>query len=79
MSELFNNRDFVAGEQTFLTLLILHIILKKEYPYNFNQLNEATSQRWAGFMRPISVSNFTNSNIEYVEFWMMDPMQMVNH
>jgi cell surface protein SprA len=30
MSELFNNRDFVAGEQTFLTLLILHIILKKE-------------------------------------------------
>jgi cell surface protein SprA len=24
-------------------------------------------------MRPISVSNFTNSNIEYVEFWMMDP------
>jgi cell surface protein SprA len=24
-------------------------------------------------MRPISVSNFVNSNIEYVEFWMMDP------
>lgn len=24
-------------------------------------------------MRPISVSNFVSSNIEYVEFWMMDP------
>ena len=24
-------------------------------------------------MRPISVSNFVTSNIEYVEFWMMDP------
>jgi cell surface protein SprA len=26
-----------------------------------------------GIMRPISVPNFVNSNIEYVEFWMMDP------
>ena len=24
-------------------------------------------------MRPISVSNFVSSNIEYVEFWLMDP------
>ncbi len=24
-------------------------------------------------MRPISVPNFVSSNIEYVEFWMMDP------
>ena len=24
-------------------------------------------------MRSISVANFVNSNIEYVEFWMMDP------
>ena len=24
-------------------------------------------------MRPITVSNFRSSNIEYVEFWMMDP------
>ena len=73
MSELFNNRDFVAGEQTFSNTFDITYYPKERGPYNFNQLNEATSQRWAGLMRPISVSNFTNSNIEYVEFWMMDP------
>ncbi len=40
-------------------LLILLTIQAKELPYNFNQLNEAASQRWAGLMRAISVSNFT--------------------
>ena len=24
-------------------------------------------------MRPISVTNFIDSNVEYLEFWMMDP------
>ena len=42
-------------------------------PYNVNKDPESTQERWAGLMRPISVSNFVNSNIEYVEFWMMDP------
>src|SRR5690606_34901756 len=42
-------------------------------PYNANPNTETTQQRWGGLMRPISVSNFINSNIEYVEFWMMDP------
>ena len=73
MSELYNNRDFVAGEQTFANTLDITFYPKERGPYNFNINNEATNQRWAGLMRPITVSNFTNSNIEYVEFWMMDP------
>ena len=73
MSELYNNRDFVAGEQTFANTLDVTFYPKERGPYNFNTANEAASQRWAGLMRPITVSNFTNSNIEYVEFWMMDP------
>lgn len=73
MSELFNNRDFVAGEQLFSNTFDITYYPNERGPYNFNQLNEAASQRWAGLMRAISVSNFTNSNIEYVEFWMMDP------
>ncbi|WP_188617474.1 T9SS outer membrane translocon Sov/SprA [Cloacibacterium rupense] len=73
MSELFNNRDFVAGEQLFSNTFDITYYPKERGPYNFNQLNEAANQRWAGLMRAISVSNFVNSNIEYVEFWMMDP------
>ncbi|OCK51898.1 cell surface protein SprA [Chryseobacterium sp. CBo1] len=72
-SEIFNNRDFVAGEQTFTNTFDISYFPQEKGPYNANPATETTAQRWAGIMRPISVSNFVNSNIEYVEFWMMDP------
>lgn len=72
-SEIQNNKDYVAGEQTYLNTFDITFYPEERGPYNLNPAAESTSQRWAGLMRPISVSNFTNSNIEYVEFWMMDP------
>lgn len=72
-SEIFNNRDFVAGEQTFTNTFDISYFPQEKGPYNANPAPESTQERWAGIMRPISVSNFVNSNIEYVEFWMMDP------
>ncbi len=72
-SELYNSRDFVAGEQLYTNTLDISYFPNERGPYNVNKATETTQQRWAGLMRPISVSNFTNSNIEYVEFWMMDP------
>ncbi|WP_394369762.1 T9SS outer membrane translocon Sov/SprA [Candidatus Kaistella beijingensis] len=71
--ELYNSRDFVAGEQLYTNTLDITYFPKERGPYNVNPLNETPLQRWGGLMRPISVSNFVNSNIEYVEFWMMDP------
>ncbi len=73
LSELFDNRDFVAGEQTYTNTFDVTYYPTERGPYNFNPALESTQQRWAGLMRPISVSNFVNSNIEYVEFWLMDP------
>ncbi|MFN3020994.1 cell surface protein SprA [Chryseobacterium sp. TY3] len=73
MSELYNERDFVAGEQTMLTTFDVSFYPTQRGPYNVNPLDEAANQRWGGLMRSIGVSNFVNSNIEYVEFWMMDP------
>lgn len=72
-SEIYNNRDFVAGEQTFTNTFDISYYPNEKGPYNVNLNPETTQQRWAGIMRPISVSNFVNSNIEYVEFWLMDP------
>lgn len=72
-SEIFNNRDFVAGEQTFTNTFDISYFPAEKGPYNVNPNTETVQQRWAGIMRPISISNFVNSNIEYVEFWMMDP------
>lgn len=72
-SEIFNNRDFVAGEQTYTNTFDISYYPSEKGPYNSNPATESTADRWAGIMRPISVSNFVTSNIEYVEFWMMDP------
>lgn len=72
-AELYNSRDFVAGEQLYTNTFDLTYFPRERGPYNVNPNNETTQQRWGGLMRPISVSNFINSNIEYVEFWMMDP------
>ncbi len=72
-SELYNSRDFVAGEQLYTNTLDITYYPQERGPYNLNPNSETTQERWAGLMRPITVSNFTNSNIEYVEFWMMDP------
>ncbi|MEJ8582879.1 cell surface protein SprA [Riemerella anatipestifer] len=73
MNELYNSRDFVAGDQTYTNTLDVTYYPTERGPYNLNPANESTAERWAGMMRPISVSNFTNANIEYVEFWLMDP------
>ncbi|WP_379968679.1 cell surface protein SprA [Epilithonimonas sp. UC225_85] len=73
MKELYNNRDYVAGEQTLLNTFDVTYYPEQRGPYNVNPGNELVSQRWAGLMRPISVTNFVTSNIDYVEFWMQDP------
>ena len=30
-------------------------------------------KRWGGIMRPIQTSDFESNNIEFIQFWMMDP------
>ncbi len=49
-------------------------------PYNFDVagLNPDGSltnpqKRWGGITRPIEYSDFEASNVEYIEFWVMDP------
>lgn len=32
-----------------------------------------TEKNWGGMMRKIEVSDFETSNVEYIEFWMLDP------
>lgn len=73
LNELYTTRDFIAGEEVFTNTFDISYYPKERGPYNLNPNAETIQERWAGLMRPITVSNFTNSNIDYVEFWMMDP------
>lgn len=38
---------------------------------NGNLLNP--NNRWAGIMRKVETTDFESSNVEYIQFWMMDP------
>ena len=73
LTELYNNRDVVAGEQTYINTLDVTYYPTERGPYNLNPMAESPQQRWAGMMRSLNVTNFNQSNIEYVEFWMQDP------
>jgi len=87
-SELFPNRQTPYGQPTTIPVLNLAYYPSERGPYNFDLANglEGVSEgidenghlrepesRWGGMMRPIDVNDFEAANIEYIEFWMMDP------
>ena len=63
-----------------LSVLNLSYNPNKRGPYNFDTENITTSglllnpeDRWAGIMRKLETTDFELQNIEFVEFWIMDP------
>ena len=78
-SELFPSMDIAEGELLTINPLNLTYYPKERGPYNFNPQyltgNELPNpqQNWAGIMRSIASTNFEQANVEYIEFWMMDP------
>lgn len=77
--ELFPTMDVAQGELLTVNPLNLTYYPKERGPYNFNPQylagNELPNpqQNWAGIMRSIASTNFEQANVEYIEFWMMDP------
>ncbi|MDR3651581.1 MAG: cell surface protein SprA [Paludibacter sp.] len=78
--EVFPNKQTLATQSSRMTILNLSYYPKERGPYNLdvNGMNSdgtlANPQnRWGGIMRKLDATNFETSNIEYIEFWMMDP------
>ena len=78
-TELFPNRELTVGESSTLNILNLAYYPNLRGPYNLNpNLNtdgtlQNPAKKWGGMMRSINTSDFEAANIEYIEFWMMDP------
>lgn len=78
--ELFPNRDAIMGTSSYLSVLNVSFYPTERGPYNLD-LNVNPNdglllnpqQRWGGMMRKLETSDFETANIEYLEFWMMDP------
>ncbi|HQO48579.1 MAG TPA: cell surface protein SprA, partial [Paludibacteraceae bacterium] len=78
--EIFPNREGIAGQSSYLSVLNLSYYPLERGPYNLDVdgMNpdgtlSNPEKRWGGMMRKIETSDFETSNIEYIEFWMMDP------
>jgi len=78
-TEIFKNRESGTGFQNTLLVMNLAFFPEERGPYNFDlsltpdgRLTNPQN-RWGGIMREIQTSDFETSNIEYIEFWLMDP------
>ena len=85
-NEIFPNRESVTGFNTTITVLNLSYYPEEKGPYNYDAeptvysegigprgtLNDPAS-RWGGIMREVLTTDFETSNIQYIEFWLMDP------
>ena len=79
-TEIFPNRDIQAGVSTNVSVLNLAYYPNIRGPYNYDTENvnydgtfSNPEDRWGGIMRAIESSDFNSTNVEYIEFWMMDP------
>ena len=80
-NEVFPNRDQSAYSGTSSTLSILNLAYypQERGPYNFTtSLDRAghltqPQKAWGGMMRKLDTNDFEAANIEYIEFWMLDP------
>ena len=84
--EIFPQRETPIGQPTNIPTLDLAFYPSERGPYNYDAAPSAISSgvnldgtlkapetRWGGIMRKIETSDFEAANVEYIEFWMMDP------
>ena len=81
VSELYPNRQqsTYSGATSTLPVLNLAYYPQERGPYNLNTAVNIDGtlpnprQRWGGMMRKLDTNDFETANVEYIEFWLLDP------
>ena len=78
--EVYPNKEVLPNADTKLAVLNLSYYPDERGPYNISageigRDGKLTNpnQRWGGIMRKLDNTDFEKANIEYIEFWLMDP------
>ncbi|MCX6232896.1 MAG: cell surface protein SprA [Bacteroidetes bacterium] len=85
--EVFPNKELPNGQAPNISVLNLAYYPDERGPYNYDVAGIAgissginpngtlknPNERWGGIMRKIETTDFDATNVEYIEFWMMDP------
>ena len=81
--ELFPNQQLDITQNSLIRTLDLAYFPQERGSYNFdtgvNVNPDGTFKdpetRWAGITRPLTTNNFEQANVEYIQFWLMDPYE----
>ncbi|WP_439129012.1 cell surface protein SprA, partial [Polaribacter sp.] len=82
--ELFPNVQLDITQNSLVRTLDLAYFPQERGSYNYDpaaniQDGKVTlpnpESRWAGITRPLTTNNFDQANVEYIQFWIMDPYQ----
>lgn len=75
VDEIFPQVDIAQGQTTVQNTLDMAYYPNLKGPYNASTTFDGLQpdQKWAGMMRSLSSTNFEQSNVEFVQFWVMDP------
>ncbi|MBO0322859.1 cell surface protein SprA [Muricauda sp. CAU 1633] len=75
IDEVFTETDIAQGQTQVQSTLDIVYYPNQKGPYNANPgfETETPEAKWAGIMRPLSSTNFEQSNVEFVQFWVLDP------
>ena len=80
VDEIYPGRDLLYGESNYVQTLNLSFYPKERGPYNLDSDNIDEQghllypeKRWGGIMRKMDNPNFEQNNVEYIQFWLLDP------
>src|SRR5690606_39139325 len=78
--EVFPDRQLRNDLPNTLPTFDLAYFPRERGPYNFDAQNmpadgmlQNPQESWAGLMRALDMNDFETANVEYIEFWVMDP------
>ncbi|MFV0344830.1 MAG: cell surface protein SprA [Bacteroidales bacterium] len=86
LAELYPDKELPVGEPEIVSTFDVAFYPSEAGFYNFDDGSDGSfaglsndgnlnnpESRWGGIMRDIDVTDFEESNIEYIDFWLMDP------
>jgi cell surface protein SprA len=72
-SELYPNVDIAVGQSQVVNTLDLTYYPTERGPYNNNPDPIIPEQNFGGITRALNSTNFEQQNVEYIQFWILDP------
>ena len=75
IEEIFPQQDIIEGQSRIQSTFDLSYFPDEKGPYNNNINSSFTNDlkdNWAGITRDLSSTNFEKSNVEFIQFWLLD-------